>query len=150
MPSTNGSPLLIRLSGSGITSNQFSVAPAIQRRCRCATPGAANSVAASLPAFPPLWINEFRLDNLTGITNRAGQHAPWLELFNPTTNTVSLDGLYLANNYTNLTPGRFPADAVMNPGEFKVIFADGQTNLSTSNELAHQLRPAPAVRLPWL
>ena len=82
-----------------------------------------------------MWINEIQADNLTGITNRAGQHAPWLELFNPTTNTVPLDGLYLANNYTNLTAWGFPADAVMNPGEFKVVFADGQANLSTSNEL---------------
>jgi hypothetical protein len=94
-----------------------------------------NSVASSLTPFPPLWINEVQADNLTGITNRAGQHAPWLELFNPTTNTVPLNGLYLANNYSNLTAWAFPADAVMNPGEFKVIFADGQVGLSTPTEL---------------
>ena len=40
---------------------------------------------------------------------------------------MSLSGLYLANTYTNLTDWAFPADAVINPGEFKVIFADGQT-----------------------
>jgi hypothetical protein len=37
-------------------------------------------VAASLPPFPPLWINEVEPDNLTGLTNSAGEHAPWLEL----------------------------------------------------------------------
>ena len=87
-------------------------------------PDAPNSVAASLTPFPPLWINEVQADNLTGITNSAGQHTGWLELYNPSTNVISLNGLYLANNYTNLLQWAFPVDAVINPGQFKVIFAD--------------------------
>jgi hypothetical protein len=85
--------------------------------------------------FPPLWINELQADNLTGVTNSAGQRTAWLELYNPSTNKVSLDGLYLANNYTNLTQCAFPANASINAGQFKVIFADGLTSLSTTNEL---------------
>jgi hypothetical protein len=99
------------------------------------SPGRTNTVMTSLPAFPPLWLNELEADNLTGITNAAGQRTPWLELYNPGTNVVSLTGLYLANTYTNLTAWAFPTGAVINPGEFKVIFADSQINLSTSNEL---------------
>jgi hypothetical protein len=101
---------------------------------RGSTPGTPNSVLATLPAFPSLWLNEVQADNLTSITNRAGQHLPWLEIFNPSTNLVSLDGLFLADNYTNLAAWAFPNDAVIYPGEFKVIFADGQTNLSTPGE----------------
>ena len=100
-----------------------------------ATPGKLNSVAASLTLFPSLWINELQADNLNGITNSAGQHAGWLELYNPGTNVISLKGLYLANNYTNLLQWAFPTNAVINAGQFKVIFADGLTNLSTTNEL---------------
>jgi hypothetical protein len=74
-------------------------------------------------------------DNLNGITNSAGQHTGWLELYNPSTNFISLNGLYLANNYTNLLQWAFPTNAVINAGQFKVIFADGLTNLSTTNEL---------------
>jgi hypothetical protein len=99
------------------------------------TPGSANSVLTNLPPFPPLWLNEVQADNLTGITNSAGQHVPWLELFNPTTNAVSLSGLYLSTNYSNLTAWAFPGDALINPGEFKVIFADAQTSLSNPVEL---------------
>ncbi len=99
------------------------------------TPDAGNSVAVSLPPFPPLWINEVEPDNLTGLTNSAGQHAPWLELFNPGTNTVSLANLYLTGSYTNLTNWAFPSGAVINPGQFMVVFADGQTNLSTLSQL---------------
>jgi hypothetical protein len=99
-----------------------------------ATPGAPTSFGPTLAAFPPLWLNELQAENLTGITNRAGQRTPWLELRNPTTNSVTLTGLYLANNYTNLTRWTFPTGAVILPGEFKVVFADGQTNLSTLSE----------------
>jgi hypothetical protein len=80
---------------------------------------------------------------LTGITNSAGQRAPWIELYNPSTNEVSLNGLYLADNYTNLGQWPFPSEALISPGQFLVIFADGQTNLSTSTELhASFLLPA--------
>ncbi|MGO8925892.1 MAG: lamin tail domain-containing protein [Limisphaerales bacterium] len=99
------------------------------------TPAAGNIVQTNLPTFPPLWINELEAVNLTGITNRAGQHAPWIELYNPTTNAVSLKGLYLADNYTNFGQWPFPTNATINPGQFLVVFADGQTNLSTTNEL---------------
>ena len=97
-----------------------------------------------------MWINEIQPDNLSGITNRAGQHAPWLELFNLTTNTVPLDGLYLANSYTNLTAWGLPVDAVLNPGEFKVVYVDGQAGISTLNELhAGWLLDDVAVPVSW-
>jgi len=100
-----------------------------------ATPSSVNSTARTLTPFPSLWINEVQPDNLTGITNSAGQRAPWLEVYNPGTNVVSLNRLYLANNYTNLLQWAFPTNGVINAGQFKVIFADGLTNLSTTNEL---------------
>jgi hypothetical protein len=98
------------------------------------TPGTTNSDAVALPAFAPLWINEIQPDNLTGITNSAGQHSGWLELFNPSSGVVPLSGLYLSTNYGALTSWAFPPGATIRSGEFKVIFADGQVALSTTNE----------------
>ncbi len=132
LQNTNGGPLTLRLSGSGVVANVNPAPPSITNSQ--STPDAINSVAAALPPFPSLWINELQADNLTGITNRAGQRTAWLELYNPGTNAVSLNGLYLANNYTNLLQWTFPTNAVVNPGQFKVIFADGLTNLTTTNE----------------
>jgi hypothetical protein len=128
--------LTVELSGTGLSSGAVhtTVAGAAQVFTP-ATPAAANGDAATLPAFPSLWINEVEADNLTGITNSAGQHVSWLELYNPSSNTVSLSGLYLSTNYDNLVDWAFPAGTVMNPSEFKVIFADGQTGLSSPNEL---------------
>ncbi len=99
------------------------------------TPGTTNTVQATLPTFPTLWINELQAENLTGITNRAGQRTAWVELYNPSASVVSLSGLYLANSYANLTNWAFPAGASINPGAFKVIFTDGQSGLSTLSEL---------------
>ena len=99
------------------------------------SPGAPGPALANLPAFPPLWINELQADNFTGPTNGFGQRVPWLELFNPGTNPVSLAGLFLAPNYANLSQWAFPTGAVIAPGQFLVVWADGQTNLSSPAEL---------------
>ena len=140
LPSTNGTQLLLRLSGSspgsGTVYSLNSIAPpAPAPLVAPATPSALNSVAAALTPFPSLWINEVQADNLTGITNSAGQHSGWVEIYNPSTNFLSLSGLYLANNYTNLLQWAFPINATIIPGQYLVIFADAQTNLSTTNEL---------------
>jgi Lamin Tail Domain/CotH kinase protein len=134
LQSTNGGPLTLRLSGSGIMAN-VNPAPNSVSNAFVSTPSATNSTIAPLPAFPSLWINEVQAENLTGITNSAGQRTGWVEIYNPGSNVVSLSGLYLANNYTNLTTWGFPPGAVISPGQFKVIFADGLNNLSTLNEL---------------
>ncbi len=133
LQSTNGGPLTLRLSGSGTVATVNPAPPTAS--FASATPGAPNSVAAAVTPFPSLWINELQADNLTGITNRAGQHTGWLELYNPGTNVIPLNGLYLANNYTNLLQWAFLSNAVINAGQFKVIFADALTGLSTTNEL---------------
>jgi hypothetical protein len=99
------------------------------------SPGSRNTVQASLDEFPPLWLNELEADNLTGITNQAGQHVPWVEIYNPSSNAVALDNLYLSDNYTNSANWSFPAGTMINPGEFKLVFLDSQTNQSTATEL---------------
>ncbi|MGO8675444.1 MAG: lamin tail domain-containing protein, partial [Limisphaerales bacterium] len=133
LQTTNGGPLVAELASS---STPVVVAPAPPlSKLALATPDAFNSVAATLTPFPPLWLNELQADNLTGIADAAGQHVPWIELYNPGLTVVSLNGLYLANNYSNLTQWAFPATATINPGQFKIIFADGQASLSTSTEL---------------
>ena len=135
LQSTNGGPLTLRLSNGASSAAVVNPAPPALANLAQSTPGASNSVLGALAPFPPLWINELQADNLTGITNRAGQRGGWVELFNPSANVVALSGLYLANNYTNLTQWSFPPGAVINPGEFNVIFADAQSSLSTTNEL---------------
>jgi len=132
----NAPALTVELSGSGLSSGTLNTTVGgVAQVFAPATPAAANGDVAALPAFPALWINEVEADNLSGITNRTGQRSGWLELYNPGTNQVSLSGLYLSTNYHNLSGWAFPTGAMINPGQFLVIFTDGQTGLSTSNEL---------------
>jgi len=132
----NAPVLSVELSGAGLSSGPiYTGVSGAAQVFAAATPGAANGDAAALAPFSPLWINEVQADNLSGLTNRLGQRSGWLELFNPSTNAVDLAGLYLSTNYGSLTVWSFPAGAAVQPGEFKVVFADGQPALSTTNEL---------------
>ena len=111
------------------------------------TPGAANSVRATLPAFPPVWLNELLPTNFflgtNGISDRLGERDPWVELYNGGTNALPLNGFFLANNYTNLTQWAFPTGASIPPKQFLVVWLDGQTNQSTNTEYHASFRPAP-------
>ena len=90
------------------------------------TPGAANNVVASLPDFPTLRLNEVVTRNTSGLADRDGAREPWLELVNTGADTVNLDGLFLTDDYANLTKWAFPAGHSIAGGGFLVIFADGE------------------------
>ncbi|HOK77973.1 MAG TPA: lamin tail domain-containing protein, partial [Verrucomicrobiota bacterium] len=102
------------------------------------TPGAPNSVRDTLAPFPTVWLNEVLPLNSHYITNavadRMGDFDPWVELFNGGTNTVSLNGFYLATNYAQPTLWPFPATASLAPGEFRIVWLDGEPTESTANE----------------
>jgi hypothetical protein len=131
LQSTNGGPLTARFAGSGI-SITTNPAPATTSLV-VSTPNANNSVAATLPAFPSVWLNEVQAVNVTGPTNNVGVNVPWVELHNPGTNSLSLTGLFLANNYTNLTQWAFPTNASIPSNGFLVVWCDGLTNQSATN-----------------
>ncbi|HLP78111.1 MAG TPA: lamin tail domain-containing protein, partial [Candidatus Paceibacterota bacterium] len=90
------------------------------------TPGSANSVAGTLPEFPALWLNEVQVENLTGPMDNFDQREPWVELYNSGTNVINLNGFYLGTNYLNPMQWTFPAEATIAPGQFLVIWLDGQ------------------------
>lgn len=134
LQSANGGPLTVRFSGSGI-SITTNPAPATLPVLVAETPTVSNSVTATLPAFPSLWLNEVQAVNVTGPTNNFGTNTPWVELYNSGSNTLSLAGLYLANNYTNLAQWAFPSISSIRSNGFLIVWCDGQTNQSTTNAL---------------
>ncbi|MEO6033689.1 MAG: lamin tail domain-containing protein [Verrucomicrobiota bacterium] len=116
------------------------------------TPGAVNSVRATLLAFPPIWINELLVFNTNGIRDNFNQREPWIELFNAGTNSVSLQGFFLTDNLTSLTQWAFPAASAISTGEFRVVWADGDsaqtagTNYHTSFRLTQSSGSLALVR----
>ncbi len=134
LQSTNGGPLTLRLSGNGINSTVSPAPPNVGVAARF-TPGAVNSARATLPAIPKLWLNEVLPNNVNGNTDRFGHRHPWAELYNGGTSNLNLSGHFLANNYSNLTQWAFPANTIVTNGQFLVVWLDGNTGESVSNEL---------------
>jgi len=139
LPSTNGGPLTLRLSGSGITST-VNISPGGGTNSIRYTPGAINSVRATLPAFPQLWLNEILPHNLNSITDRFGERDPWVEIYNGGTNTVNLTGYSLTDTYTNLGKWVFPANTLISNGQFLLVWLDGEPAESIPTELHTSFR----------
>jgi hypothetical protein len=98
------------------------------------TPGAPNNVAAVLPEFPTLRINEVLPRNTRGLVDASGKAEPWLELVNTGSSPVSLEGLFLADNARGTNRWVFPSSGVLEPGGFRVVFADGEPAQSSVSE----------------
>jgi len=105
--------------------------PAIKRY----TPGAANSVLSSMPAFPKLWLNEVLPNNLSGATDRFGHRHAWGEIYNGGTTTLDLGGYHLANNYSNLTQWAFPPGTLIGANQFLTVWLDGNPGETGAGEL---------------
>ncbi len=128
----DGGSLRIRLSGSGVVAT-VNLAPSFGPLTHV-TPGKLNSVAATLSLLPPIWLNEIQPDNQSGATDRFGHRHPWTELFNGSTNALSLGGLHLANNYSNLTQWAFPAGTTVPARGFLTVWLDGNAGESIASE----------------
>jgi len=120
-------------------------APLLSRAVLTPTPGASNSDAATLAAIPELWLNEVQPNNTVGIQDNMGEREPWIELYNAGSTALNLDTYYLANNYdTNLTQWAFPSGSTIAPGQFKIIWADGEPGETTGTDIHTSFRLAAA------
>jgi hypothetical protein len=113
-----------------------------------ATPGGLNSVKTTLAAYPRLWLNEICPTNPVvvkggGKVDGFGQHDPWVELYNGGTNTLSLAGYFLSSQFTNLTEWGFPLTTQIGPGQFLLVWLDGEMGQSSATELHASFRAAP-------
>jgi hypothetical protein len=105
-----------------------------------ATPGRANVNRATLDPFPSLWINEIVAVNQTGAKDSAGEHDPWIEIYNAGAQSVDLSLYYLSNDPNNPLLWQFPFGTTIGAGQFMVVWADGQTLQSTATELHTNFR----------
>ncbi len=143
LPNPAGGTLTIRLSGSGIKSTVNLVPDGAATAG--ATPGTTNSVAAVLPEFPPVWINEIASDNRTGLADFTGKAQPWVELINAGPLPVDLSGWWLSSGYTNLGAWTFPPGSTIPANGFLVVFADAPATTPPAGELHAGFRLNPAA-----
>ena len=97
-----------------------------------ATPGEANNVIGALPEYDDLWLNEVLPYNVTGLQDNQGDRDPWVEVYNAGNHPVSLAGYFLTDDYSQLERWAFPSTAVLQPGQFMVVWADGEPEASTA------------------
>ena len=78
-------------------------------------------------------ISEFLASNDTTLDDGDGNSSDWIEIYNPTADTIDLTGWHLTDRDDNLDKWTFPgaphvSQSVLDldPGEFLVVFASGQ------------------------
>ncbi len=129
-PSTNYTLSFWYLTGSSGTNLSFRLnslfTGGLDPRSRLFSPGEPNSGATVLPPYPPLWLSEVQPDNADTIADNFGDNDPWLEIHNGGASALSLDGYFLANNYSDLAQWAFPPGAAINPGEYLLVWTDGE------------------------
>ncbi|MEE9429604.1 MAG: lamin tail domain-containing protein [Melioribacteraceae bacterium] len=63
------------------------------------SPGTKNLLSPK----PNLFINEFQASNTKTITDEFGEYDDWIEIYNSGNNSININGLYLTDDYNNLT-----------------------------------------------
>lgn len=109
------------------------------------TPGAPNSVARDLPTFGQVWINEVLPNNVAGIVDAAGEHEPWIELYNGGTGAVPLEGWALSDSPGNLAQWLFPAGSSIPAQGYLLVWADGEVAESTAAQFHANFRLNPSA-----
>lgn len=73
-------------------------------------------------------INELLAGNVTGLTDEAGSHPDWVELFNGGEDDVDLIGWTLTDDPGVDVPWMFSDEAIVPAGGYLVVFCDGDVD----------------------
>jgi hypothetical protein len=104
------------------------------------SPGEPNRFNRSLPAFPGVWLSEVQPQNVTGLADGAGERDPWVELYNSSATAVDVGGMYLSDDPNQLQRWKIPASTVLGPGQYRLVWLDGQMGQNTLTELHASFR----------
>jgi hypothetical protein len=83
---------------------------------------------------PAVMISEFMADNNDTLNDENGDSSDWIEIFNPTGNTVELNGWFLSNTTNNLALWRFPAISLP-ANSYMVVFASSKNRTNPAAKL---------------
>ncbi len=75
---------------------------------------------------PPAYLNEFMASNAATIQDEFGDYDDWVEIWNAGQDTLRLGGKHLTDNLTNPTKWVFPPDVNLPPGEYLIVWCDGE------------------------
>jgi len=75
-----------------------------------------------------LHINELLAKNDHSITDEAGQHEDWIEIYNSGSTDADLTGMYLTDSPLNLKRWRFPEGVMIGAGQHLMVWCDDDEN----------------------
>jgi len=81
-----------------------------------------------------LAISEFMACNKTSLLDAQGDSSDWIEIQNPTSQAVNLDGWYLTDDMNDLKKWEFP-EVPLEPGAYLVVFASGKNKRDPTGQL---------------
>lgn len=71
-----------------------------------------------------LVVNEIMAQNTSTVTDPNGDYSDWFELYNNSSNTISLDNLYATDTASNLLKWQFPSGLTIAPQSYLIVWAD--------------------------
>ena len=81
-------------------------------------------------------INEFMASNSGCLPDENGQYSDWIEIYNPTDQTINLAGLGLSDANSATPKWTFP-NVTLGAGQYMVVFADGIGTTSADETYQH-------------
>ncbi len=87
-----------------------------------------------------VYISEVLASNDTTVLAGSSLLCDWIELYNSSNVTVDLSGYGLSDSLGRPRKWQFPAGTTIAPGEYKIIYCDGNAEASTSGELHTSFR----------
>lgn len=81
-----------------------------------------------------VYITEVMASNDTAVMSSAGDYADWVEIYNSSSQVVDLSGYGLSDNIGRARKWQFPEGTYISPGEYKIIWCDGNVALNNTAE----------------
>ena len=98
------------------------------------------TITTSVPVADNIVVNEIMADNDNTIPDPAGEYDDWIELYNPTSDSILLSGKYLTDKADQLNKWQFTQpDLYLSAGEYLLIWCDedsGQVGIHTNFALS--------------
>jgi hypothetical protein len=91
------------------------------------------TIFAIRPLGAQVVVNEYSCSNLNQFTDNYGEHDDWIELYNTSAATVSLDGYYLSDDNDEPTKWKFPLGTSIGPNGYLLIWASGRDEVQEDN-----------------
>jgi len=82
-----------------------------------------------------VYISEVMASNDSAVANTSAEYVDWIEIYNSSADVVDLSGYGLSDNLGRARKWQFPDGTIILPGEYKLIWCDGDAAASVSGEL---------------